>query len=617
MGAILAVFDRQMPQDAIRHAIQPMLDRSPYRGEPQTMVEDGMAFAAQIRRDDASIATHQNLFVACHGFIGNWQDLTSTYGSDGVEVNDAGRIARLYLEQGDSLFARLRGEFAIIVYDRDKQIVLAVRDVIGTRPLFYRQDGGRLWLASEIRQIRAGACLQPEIERAVVSGFLLGCPTQQHLTLDRNVFRIEPGQLWTLSIGCLNRTPQLRPYWIPPPTNQARHYDIDALTEEFRVILERVVARYIPDMPFAVALSGGLDSSSIWALVSRELSSRQQSGLALPISQRFQGLSCDEGELIKKVRDFTAARDFVEFDYSEENDPLRLFGELLTLSDGCVNMTADSAIKLARQSRTHGREILLTGVGEEWIGGRFRFLADEILSGDWWQVVSCFRKAQPYRLLGVSRLRPLIGESGLHRLLRPRIFKAAARQTLNPEILKIKREDMPTPPAIQDRHGASRWPRARLALINDLQFAQSGRIYETIEQIAASVGVEFRHPFNDLDFIEFAFRTPPQAFTHRFRQKELLRRALHDLLPGELLDLTVKVSHYQRSAPFIRQCQEEGEYKRWALVREGFLDGDVLEQQMLHLTQDFQAGSLSIERQAQMAWIALFYCTEKLLSQYA
>ncbi len=86
-------------------------------------------------------------------------------------ASNAGKIAVAVEDLSDRLFARLRGEWAVLIWDRREQTLLAARDLIGCRPLFMHQHGARLFLATEIRQVMAGSGVEAPLTNGMEIGF--------------------------------------------------------------------------------------------------------------------------------------------------------------------------------------------------------------------------------------------------------------------------------------------------------------------------------------------------------------------------------------------------------------------------------------------------------------
>lgn len=575
MGAILAVIGPRAKTE-LAERLEPMLQRSPYRGAPDRFVADGVAIAIQTLGWDASLAQHEHWVVAFHGFVGNWPDLAGAHGLSLAGIaSDAGRVAVFFARFGEAMFPWLRGEFALLIIDRKEQAVVAVRDVIGTRPLFHQVKDGLLFVASEIRQVLAGSNTPPSMNKVMMASYLLYRPIQQDLTLDQSVLRVMPGCVWRCAATNPEAAPRTQAYWTPPPTSESRRYDLNALAEELRALLEQAVTRATPSHPFAVTLSGGLDSGTIWALVAEHAAQGDaNAALGIPYSLVFPGMECDESSRIAAMRAKTGAAQFVEINAAQV-DPVVCLVPLVERSDGFLMITNYHMPLLAHQAAGDGRATLLMGFGEEWIAGSFRYLADDLLTGHWWSVLHTLARATPYRVKGSPRSLRLLNASGLGRLLH--LFRWGSPAKKHPALYLVQDRELPPPGRMGCDRPTLGSRRARQRLYQSLHLAQSTLIYEPTEQLAASNGMELRQPFNDLDLVEFAFRTPPRAFTGGIREKHLLRIAMAELLAPEVRDLLDKTLFDEAAFTYARAALAEPASLHWWLVRHELVDEQALD----------------------------------------
>ena len=243
-----------------------------------------------------------NWLVAFHGYVGNWDELSSEHALDLRDaVTTAERIAVGYEAWGDALFARLRGEFAILVWSRRERRLLAVRDAVGCRPLHFEQAGGRTFVASEARQVLAGSGRRPELNEDVMVDSLVRRHRLTEETFFVDVSRMMPAVLYRFRGGRAGELVRGPEFWTPPPMRDATEADVPDLVEELAGLLRAAVRRAIPAAPFAVSVSGGMDSTTVWALV-RELRTHGSGSAGIdarPFSLVFPGFDCDERPFIE------------------------------------------------------------------------------------------------------------------------------------------------------------------------------------------------------------------------------------------------------------------------------------------------------------------------------
>lgn len=573
MGAILAIIgEKGDPELPVR--LERMIARSPYRGQPQRHAEGGLALAIMTLGWDASLASWGNWLAAFHGYIGNWDELRSACSLDlPEESSNAERIVRAYDAIGDSLFAKLRGEFAVLIFDRQRQVAHVARDVVGWRPLFYEQAGGRTFIATELRQVLAGSGTQPKLDEDALVDQLLFHEGTPASTLCVSVKRFRAGAATSLSRGA---TPtDRREYWMPPeeerPLEDIPHEELAA---ELRVLLLQALRRTLPDRPSAVSLSGGIDSSAIWGLVSllaRDGDARAER--CVPISLVFPGLACDERALVEVTCAATGAKgtiiecpDSVVADFDEHD---------VASVDAVFVPTMFGTDLVCGHAVSSGHPVVVLGIGgDEWLRGSPNYLIDLLRSGRWlaflndiWRLPDGGPRAR-YRLIR-SVVLPALLKSGFHRsglADRP----AWLSKTRWERVAGLNTECW--------RNTLSHLPEGRRSSYGVLPAYRSGRGVEQAEQGAASWGAELRNPLCDADVMSFGYRTPSRSLTGRGqRTKHLLRLAAGDVLPPAVRDRTQKVAFSSVFPKAVQELTPLADPAAWALVQRGVVERSELD----------------------------------------
>jgi asparagine synthase (glutamine-hydrolysing) len=217
-----------------------------------------------IYNEDGSICLVYN------GEIYNFPELRRRLDARGHEFRthtDSETIVHLYEEHGDRLVEELDGMFAFVLWDAPRRRLLAARDRLGVKPLYYVWDGTTLVLASEVRALVAGGFVRPELDPDALVELL----TFQNILSFRSLFRgveiLPPATTLTLDEGGLATSR----YWDPFPRLEPPG-DVDALVERVRQTFDDAVERQlIADVEVASYLSSGLDSSSVAASAARVL----------------------------------------------------------------------------------------------------------------------------------------------------------------------------------------------------------------------------------------------------------------------------------------------------------------------------------------------------------
>jgi asparagine synthase (glutamine-hydrolysing) len=190
-----------------------------------------------------------------------------------TDHSDTETIVHGYEEWGVDVVHHLAGMFAFAIWDARQQSLFIARDRIGIKPLYFTQAGAAFLFASEIKALLEHPKVTPSIEPYGVYHYLSFLTTPAPLTMFRGIYKLPAGHRAFISAG---RPVELERYWDPlppwidePPSGPDRE---QVSIGRIKHLLEAAVEkRLMSDVPFGVFLSGGLDSSAIVALMSRQL----------------------------------------------------------------------------------------------------------------------------------------------------------------------------------------------------------------------------------------------------------------------------------------------------------------------------------------------------------
>jgi asparagine synthase (glutamine-hydrolysing) len=211
----------------------------------------------------------QTIWVVFNGEIYNFQELRSELVARGHRFytkTDTEVIVHLYEEFGSDCIEKLRGMFAIALWDGRKQRLLLARDRFGKKPLYYSLHKGRLLFGSEIKTLLAVAPELAEIApQGVLDFFYFGYIPDPHTSF-AYIKKLPPGHLLEFVGGDV----RVRKYWdLPKFGTHSPQSEEECLEEMEQRLSEAVRIRLISDVPLGALLSGGVDSSTVVALMSR------------------------------------------------------------------------------------------------------------------------------------------------------------------------------------------------------------------------------------------------------------------------------------------------------------------------------------------------------------
>jgi asparagine synthase (glutamine-hydrolysing) len=228
-----------------------------------------------------------------NGEIYNYRELRQELEQAGTRFrtqSDSEVLLALYARDGAAMLPRLRGMFAIALWDETERRLLLARDAYGIKPLYYAANADVLRFASQLKALEAGGAVASALDPAAVVGFLLWGSVPEPLTLRRDVRAVPAGHLLLAEAG---RISEPRPFRRLVDRSAGPTAPIEAALEA------SVAAHLVSDVPVAVFLSAGLDSSLIAALACRRLPEPPVT-LTLRFAE-YAGTEDDEGPLAAEV----------------------------------------------------------------------------------------------------------------------------------------------------------------------------------------------------------------------------------------------------------------------------------------------------------------------------
>lgn len=209
-------------------------------------------------------------FCVFNGEIYNYAELRAELESEGFEFRtntDAEVIIHLYHKSGDAFVHRLRGMFAVAIYDAARNRLLLARDITGKKPLNYHVAAdGSVVFSSELRSLASHPSIRKRISPEAVDRFLSFRIIPAPLTIYRDVFKVAPATVVIFD----ERGKTEKKYWAFDFTERAEGRSEEELIDTLRkLLLEAVEVRLQSEVPLGALSSGGLDSSLVMSMMSR------------------------------------------------------------------------------------------------------------------------------------------------------------------------------------------------------------------------------------------------------------------------------------------------------------------------------------------------------------
>jgi asparagine synthase (glutamine-hydrolysing) len=275
---------------ADRASVEAMVSAMYHRGPDDSGVYFGPDVALGMTRLsilDLSTAGHQPMSnreetvrIVYNGEVYNFQSerrLLEDKGYEFASLSDTEVVLRMYEHYGDDFLLRLRGIFALAIYDArrgpNQERLLLARDQLGIKPLLYAKVGGHLVFASELKALLASGLVKPEIDPIALRMLLTYGSIYQPRTILRGVEMLLPAHRLIIEHG-RERTER---YWSLGIDRLAhlRERPYEEIVEEVAGVLEESVQlQMVSDVPLGAFLSGGVDSSLLVAMMARVAGSR-------------------------------------------------------------------------------------------------------------------------------------------------------------------------------------------------------------------------------------------------------------------------------------------------------------------------------------------------------
>jgi asparagine synthase (glutamine-hydrolysing) len=453
---------------------------------------------------------------------------------------------------------KLNGMFAFALWDRQERQLWLGRDRCGEKPLYYRHTGSRLMIASELRSIVAASDDSLAISRAAVQGFFARNYVPAPLSIYEGVYKVAPATLMCFDVrGDAIQEPRVTRYWnLVDVANHASENRFVASREEGLIQLQSRLSRAVgirmhADVPLGAFLSGGVDSTTIVALMQQQASRPvktftiasdqsdiNESHFAREVARR---LGTEHHELMVSASEARAIVPRLPEIYDEP------FADSSQIPTYLVSAMARKSVTVAL-SGDGGDEVFGGYHRHVWAPKVWRFCsplplgarrlastaARSISPGAWQKVISAGT------LFGLPR-HTMAGDR-VHKLAS--LADASSRQEMYARLIacwpgaELFEGTEPTwSHEDRDPDGLAR-PRdfEEWMMINDTLGYLPDDILVKVDRASMAVSLETRAPFLDHELIEFAWSLPRQWKVSPRGGKAILRDLLHGLVPRSLVD---------------------------------------------------------------------------------
>jgi asparagine synthase (glutamine-hydrolysing) len=520
MCGIFGYWDRQrraLDDPALREMAHQLAHRGPddegIRHQPQRGVAIGnrrlsiidLAHGHQpFVSDDGQVAVVQN------GEIFNYVELAAELRAAGVALrtnSDTEVILRLYEREGIACLARLNGMFAIAIDDAREDALYLARDRIGVKPLYVADDGGRAVFASEIKAMLPFTAARrglDGVDLEAIHHYLTFNYIPAPWTIWQGVRHVMPGTWMKFTRTGV----ETRRWWDLAAQRECDH-DFDAWAQEFTAILDDATRiRLRSDVPWGAFLSGGVDSSTIVALMARHV--RQ------PVKTFCIGFA--DPRFDESIFAAQAAQRF-GCEHTSEIAELNMLGRWPQVLHHLDQPHGDASfmptLRVSELAARHVKVVLTGDGGDELFAGYDKYadflgrpgtaaLDDDAFRRGYFDSISLFQPGAKNDLYLPSVAAHLAGIDS---------YRCAAQPWFEQ---------------------AAHFDRVNQALYLDMQLLLSGNNLVKPDRMGMAVSIEARTPFLDWRMMEFAFRSRGATKLHAGDKKHWYKRAVAPLIGEDL-----------------------------------------------------------------------------------
>lgn len=460
--------------------------------------------------------------ICFNGEIYNMPALRKELASEGMEFTttcDTEVILAGYLLHGWEYVKRLNGIFAFCIWDESLNMLYLFRDRLGVKPLFYTIKGNTLIFSSEIKGIFSYPGIEPVIDReGLCEIFGLGPAKTYGKGVFQNISELLPGHYLQFCGATLHQ----EPYWqlVSKPHEDSWE---DTVEKTRFLVTDAVKLQMLSDVPICTFLSGGVDSSLVTSICSREL---QQQGKQLSTySFDFKDNDANfQANAFQPSQDRPWADKMVEYAHTDhhylECSNQELFDYLFEAVDArdlpCMADVESSMLYFCRKVSAH-HKVTLTGE-----------CADEIFGGyPWFHKKECFEADCFPWSMDLAPRTMLLQDKLLSQLPLEEYVKSAYHTTI-----------METPYLDSDTPEEKR--RREISYLNLKWFMQT--LLDRMDRTSMHTGLEARVPLADHRIVEYVWNVPWCMKCKNGMVKGLLREAAKDYLPDEIL--------YRKKSPY-------------------------------------------------------------------
>jgi asparagine synthase (glutamine-hydrolysing) len=484
---------------------------------------------------------NRTIWMVCNGEIYNFQDLKRDLEEKGHSFKsktDNEVIIHLYEEEGIDCVKSLRGMFALCIWDKNKQRLFLARDRLGQKPLNYIINNGELIFASEIKSILQDPGIAKKVNLNALHHYLTYQYIPHPLTMFKGIKKLLPAHILIWEKGKV----KIERYWDLKFSPKIKLTEEEYKERLLDLLTEAVKIRLISDVPLGVFLSGGIDSSSVVAIMSKIF--RQP---IKTFSVGFKESSFNELEYIHKVAKIFATK---HHEYIIKPNILEILPELIWyFNEPFADSSCIPTYYLSKMARQEVKVVLNGDGGDECFGGYERYVANKI-ADIYCTIPKFFRDKLSSIVMRLpesttkkdfaKRLKRFLSAGDLtpekRHIFWMSIFDNESKQNLYSKDLRNRLKDINSCDYLLDIFRESEIEDFidKTLLVDTMSYLPNDLLVK-IDISSMANSLEVRSPFLDHKLMEFAASLSPNLKLKGLTTKYILKKTLGKVLPKQIL----------------------------------------------------------------------------------
>ncbi|MDB5283434.1 MAG: hypothetical protein JWO06_2509 [Bacteroidota bacterium] len=496
------------------------------------------------RSDLPMLSEDENVLIAYNGFVSNFLQLKQKFRLDEKHSfrgnSDTEVLLNLYRTIGIDFVSQLNGMFAIFIFDKKLNKAWLVRDFFGIKPIFYFEESGKFYFASELKSLCEVQSFSAEVNAVSIFHYFTLAYIPGALTPYKNVHELRPGNLVEFDLNTATST--IRNYYTLNFLEDKDISETSAVDNSRRLMQESVERNLVADVPLGITLSGGVDSGLILSMAHRAGLNKK----LITFSLRIDEPGFDESSYQRLMVDrFKPEHHEVKITPAQIEQAL--FQHIAYLDEPSGNGGNIPSYLLAQEARKHVT-VLLSGEG-----------GDEIFNG--YDTHIAYKVSTRYKQLVPKSMRYII-QSAAQRL--PASYKKLSfdfkmkRFTEGTE-LNVPEAHMfwrhvltdaeknllfknipslsPTGGIFSDVYNTRLFkePLNRLSFL-DIYFFFADDLMVKNDRMFMAHSLETRFPLMDRELVEYVSGIPTHLRVKNFKRRNIQKQAARGLIPDAIID---------------------------------------------------------------------------------